>query len=416
MLSALCWAIASSLLGMASSGSASVSASTLTSASAAPKLSVAELEAMLVQGGLGEAAVAVPGSGAAAAPPAMASSSAPTASEQATPKAEAVVAVPSSGAVVAPPADEVPKRHKVSQHHDTWPNVPCWHCGSDGKASAPKAAMAASLPDILTAVQSVQASLQALADDVRDIKASLQALADDPAEAPPDPEVVMPTALRCLADIALMHAAPPDPEVVMPTARCCLADIALMHAGAASAEELAALLKSPLEGQKTAQAYTKIQEQGINLENDKILLRIIRDILVLQTCCVESRGPWNNSSLQDAMTGAFQRPIDEQTMSQLSQAFSKITKFGKDREEFDTHVATKAYGTKLIQWQANLIFAAYAVCAQGSPNYVSKSAGASGTRRRIGKNKDRSEQEAAAPAYVYPLFLCAAPPGLVLPS
>ena len=284
--------------------------------------------------------------------------------------------------------------------------------------------MAASLPDILAAVQSVQASLQALADDVRDVKADvagavqhlnrLNTTVDQLLGAGGvSTEVVMPPTPQgsCSQPLTPVEA-PPD----MPTALRCLANIAVMHAAAASAEELAALLESPLEGQKTAQAYTKVQEQGIHLESDKILLRIIRDLLVLQTCCVESRGPWNNSSLQDAMTGAFQRPIDEQAMSQLSQAFSKITKFGKDREEFDTHVATKAYGTKLIQWQANLIFAAYAVCAQGSPNYVSKSAGASGTRRRIGKNKDRSEQEAAAPAYVYPLFLRAAPPGLALPS
>ena len=94
------------------------------------------------------------------------------------------------------------------------------------------------------------------------------------------------------------------------------------------------------------------------------------------------------------MNSAFGRLVDEQAMSQLVLTFNKIVDYGKDRAKFDMHIAAKAYGEPLGAELADQIFAVYAKCARGSPQYVSK-AKATG-KFRPGKRLDRGRS--ASPA------------------
>ena len=124
------------------------------------------------------------------------------------------------------------------------------------------------------------------------------------------------------------------------------------EAPAMAEQDLAGLFQEPLEGGNVAKAYSMVREvveKGPEPKrvHGKMVLRIIRDMLVLQICGGESAGPWDNAQLQAAMNSAFGKFVDEQAMSQLVLAFNKIVDYGKDRAKFDTHIAAKAYGEPL---------------------------------------------------------------------
>ena len=166
----------------------------------------------------------------------------------------------------------------------------------------------------------------------------------------------------------------------------------------AEPKDLGVLFKEPLERAKVADAYKMVRqavEEGpaCNRDNAKLVLRIIRDLLVLLVCGGES-GPWDNARLQAAMNEAFGKEVDEQAMSQLVLTFNKIVDYGKDRAQFDIHITAKAYGEPLGAKLADQIFAVYAKCAHGSPQYVSKAKKTG--KFRPGKRSDRDRS--ASPA------------------
>ena len=163
-------------------------------------------------------------------------------------------------------------------------------------------------------------------------------------------------------------------------------------------QDLVELLKEPLQGKNVALAYDMVRravEGGPNIDNAKLLLRIIRDLLVLLVCG-GSTGPWDNARLQAAMNEAFGKEVDEQAMSQLVLTFNKILDYGKDRAQFDIHITAKAYGEPLGAKLADQIFAVYAKCAHGSPQYVSKAKKTG--KFRPGKRSDRDRSRSASPA------------------
>ena len=167
----------------------------------------------------------------------------------------------------------------------------------------------------------------------------------------------------------------------------------------AEPKDLGVLFKEPLERAKVADAYKMVRqavEEGpaCNRDNAKLVLRIIRDLLVLLVCGGESTGPWDNDRLQAAMKAAFGEEVDEQARSQLVLTFNKILEYGKDRAKFDTHIAAKAYGEPLGPKLADQIFAAHSQCARGSPQYVSKAKQTG--KFRPGKRSDRDRS--ASPA------------------
>ena len=137
------------------------------------------------------------------------------------------------------------------------------------------------------------------------------------------------------------------------------------------------VLKAAEEAAEEGQAHNKEENAKVlgRKENAKLLGRIMRDLLVLLVCGSESTGPWDNARLQWAMNNAFGVSVDDETMSQMYQAFNKILTFGKERAKFDAKVAggpAPAYGTPLEAELAGRIFAAFAECARGSPQFVSQ--------------------------------------------
>ena len=180
-------------------------------------------------------------------------------------------------------------------------------------------------------------------------------------------------------------------------------------------ESLGVLLEEPFHRARVALAYNMVlkaaeevpapnKEENAKVlgrkENAKLLGRIMRDLLVLLVCGSESTGPWDNARLQWAMNNAFGVSVDDETMSQMYQAFDKILTFGKERAKFDAKVAcgpAPAYGTPLEPELADRIFAAFAECARGSPQFVSK---AKTSRRAPRGPKGEAAAEAWEPLYL----------------
>ena len=188
-----------------------------------------------------------------------------------------------------------------------------------------------------------------------------------------------------------------------------------------SPERFGVLLEEPFHRAKVALAYNMVlkaaeeaaeegpahnKEENAKVlgrkENAKLLGRIMRDLLVLLVCGSESTGPWDNARLKWAMNNAFGVEVDEPTMSQMYNAFNKILVFGQERAKFDAKVAggpAPAYGTPLEAELAGRIFAAFAECARGSPQFVSK-AKTSRRAQRGPKGEAAAEAgEAAAEAW-----------------
>ena len=159
-----------------------------------------------------------------------------------------------------------------------------------------------------------------------------------------------------------------------------------------------------------ALAYSMVQDgPAAKKDNGKLVMRIIRDLLVLQICGGEASGPWDNNRLQAAMNSAFRDSIDLETMSQLVHSFKKIVENGKDRAKFDFDIYTaKVYGEPLEATQAEQIFAAYASCARGSPQYTRKH---SGRQRSASPDRQRATSPEAAAAAACDAA-GGAPPGL----
>ena len=172
---------------------------------------------------------------------------------------------------------------------------------------------------------------------------------------------------------------------------------------------LGVLLEGPLKRRKVALAYSIVrkvdeespapnQDEGPapNQDNAKLLLRIIRDLLVLLICGSEATRPWDNARMKKALNSAFDKDedddeeVDDDLVSQHLQALNKIVLHGKDRAKFDRHFA-KAYGEHLDPQLADQIFAAFAECAQGSPQYVSNA-------KVLGKNRTPRQKRADSPA------------------
>ena len=193
-----------------------------------------------------------------------------------------------------------------------------------------------------------------------------------------------------------------------------------------SPESLGVLLEEPFHRARVALAYNMVlkaaeeaaeegpahnKEENAKVlgrkENAKLLGRIMRDLLVLLVCGSESTGPWDNARLKWAMNNAFGVEVDEPTMSQMYNAFNKILVFGQERAKFDAKVAggpAPAYGTPLEAELAGRIFAAFAECARGSPQFVSK-AKTSRRAQRGPKGEAAAEAgEAAAEAWE-PMYL-----------
>ena len=174
---------------------------------------------------------------------------------------------------------------------------------------------------------------------------------------------------------------------------------------------LGVLLEGPLKRRKVALAYSIVrkvdeespapnQDEGPapNQDNAKLLLRIIRDLLVLLICGSEATRPWDNARMRKALNSAFDKDedddeeVDDDLVSQHLQALNKIVLHGKDRAKFDRHIA-KAYGEHLDPQLADQIFAAFAECAQGSPQYVSNA-----KVLGLGKNRTPRQKRADSPA------------------
>ena len=140
------------------------------------------------------------------------------------------------------------------------------------------------------------------------------------------------------------------------------------------------------------------EEKADEESHTKVLLRILRDLLMLQICGSEATRPWDNARMKGAVNSAFDKDVEEEEMSQHLQALSKIMLYGKDREQFDRHIVAKAYGEHLDPQLADRIFAAFAECAQGSPQHVPKAKvmgkRADSPARR--QQKKRADSQAAA--------------------
>ena len=145
------------------------------------------------------------------------------------------------------------------------------------------------------------------------------------------------------------------------------------------------------------------EEKADEESHTKVLLRILRDLLMLQICGSEATRPWDNARMKGAVNSAFDKDVEEEEMSQHLQALSKIMLYGKDREQFDRHIVAKAYGEHLDPQLADRIFAAFAECAQGSPQHFPKAKvmgkrADSPARRQQKKRADSPAAAAAAAA------------------
>ena len=73
----------------------------------------------------------------------------------------------------------------------------------------------------------------------------------------------------------------------------------VMHAVQSSEEpRVGMLFEEPLESAKVALAYSMVKDSpAAKKDNGKLVMRIIRDLLVLQICGGEASGPWDNNRL-----------------------------------------------------------------------------------------------------------------------
>ena len=232
---------------------------------------------------------------------------------------------------------------------------------------------------------------------IKALEEALNSLAERLGDRGEPPSNIVVDALRGLGGIVMQAVRSSETPVVKPP------------------ESLGVLLEEPFHRARVALAYNmvlKAAEEGPapnkeenakvlgRKENAKLLGRIMRDLLVLLVCGSESTGPWDNARLKWAMDNAFGKDVDEDTMSQMYNAFNKILVFGQERAKFDAKVAggpAPAYGTPLEAELAGRIFAAFAECARGSPQFVSK---AKTSRRAQRGPKGEAAAEAWEPLYL----------------
>ena len=169
---------------------------------------------------------------------------------------------------------------------------------------------------------------------------------------------------------------------------------------AANPEDLLACLTDPMGKDKLAAAYNMVCKDVA-----KPTARLLRDALLLQMVSVEGQGMhWDYDSLIAALDQSFDPVVDDDTMSQLVQAFCKIREFGMDRLRFNAQIASEAgYGHALEEQVADTIFDAFAECSRNSPGFVSRG---KGTGRKPMRPAKRDRNAGRHSAWL------GAPPGL----
>ena len=71
----------------------------------------------------------------------------------------------------------------------------------------------------------------------------------------------------------------------------------------------------PLTSEKLARAYSMVRSKKVNA---KVMLRTMRDMLVLLVCCCETTGgPWNNERLTEEMNCVFKGPKEKADFDEL---------------------------------------------------------------------------------------------------
>ena len=160
------------------------------------------------------------------------------------------------------------------------------------------------------------------------------------------------------------------------------------------------LLKDPMGKHKLAAAYNMVCKDVA-----KPTARLLRDALLLQMVSVEGQGMhWDYDSLIAALDQSFDPVVDDDTMSQLVQAFCKIREFGMNRLKFNAQIASEAgYGHALEEQVADTIFDAFAECSRNSPGFVSRG---KGTGRKPMRPAKRDRNAGRHSAWL------GAPPGL----
>ena len=135
----------------------------------------------------------------------------------------------------------------------------------------------------------VMASFDNLAADMKMVKESLQGL-----------EAKVDKLTEALSELASHGRAPTtdEREKTVWTVNY-FRDIALTMAPAKCKEDLSRMMKPAQNSQSTLKAYMCVMEfdKRSPWDASKSLLKILRDILVLQACSLEDRGPWDNHSL-----------------------------------------------------------------------------------------------------------------------
>ena len=114
----------------------------------------------------------------------------------------------------------------------------------------------------------------------------------------------------------------------------------------------------------------------------KTALVIIRDSLLLM---VTSMGAsWTNVTLQEALEGVFGRTLmNSDDLSQFMLSFNTMWNCGRDPEECASRTrSTYGAGADLDPQVGACLFQAFRQVAVASPNWISKTKSATGTRRR----------------------------------
>ena len=190
-------------------------------------------------------------------------------------------------------------------------------------------------------------------------------------------------------------------EVMAGYARQNLADCAEDESIGSDMRTAQALLEVPLVDLQFARALDIVNSarKSCNEGNESNLKQAaltIREVLVIK-CCSPFRG-LNSDDFEDAMTDAFDSPLEDEALSQLALAFATVIRLAIDEDLF-TKKAPTIFGRHLLSEDTKFLFRAYGHIAQSSPAYTSK-AKASGKRRRGKKNKKKDLSNAAHPMFL----------------
>ena len=144
-----------------------------------------------------------------------------------------------------------------------------------------------------------------------------------------------------------------------------------------------ALLEVPLVDLQFARALDIVNSarKSCNEGNESNLKQAaltIREVLVIKCC-----SPFCDlepDDFENAMTAAFDSPLDEETMSMLGLTIATVIRLGKDKGLF-TKKAPTIFGRHLLSEDTKRLFSAYGYIAQSSPGYKSRTKANGKTRR-----------------------------------